>query len=84
MISLNLLIPPGALEVKYLARRLHAELEERKDPAQQNTSVGANTGSLGRIGSMKAMMGVGGIPRPEDGKEQRDTDRRRGACFRNF
>lgn len=60
--------------MKYLAQRLHTE--ERKDLAQQDASVGANTGSLGRIGSMKGMMGIGGIPRQEDGKEQRHTDRR--------
>lgn len=49
VISLNSLITPRALEVKYLVQGRHTELDKRKDPAQQNPSAGADTGSLGRI-----------------------------------
>lgn len=48
-LSLNPLNTPRALEVKYLVQGLQTELDQRQDPDQQDTSVGADTGSSGGI-----------------------------------
>lgn len=44
-LSLNPLNTSPALEVKYLVKGLPTELDQRQDPDQQDTSVGADTGS---------------------------------------
>lgn len=44
----------------------------------------SNTGPVGRVWVNEGMLGVKEIPRWEDGKKQRHSDRRRRAYFRNF